>query len=262
MVPIQLNSFTAQYFLPSVFNAPSRGSLFRIGPISIIQTCVITWKFSWTFFKFFWRIQLLWFALGWGAVILGLFSVINAGNAVQKPLTKWYFHHEGLNCGPCACEAHVITTTPWWSSWILVISVHLVDSATCMWLMSTLSVQRFARNNAGPCYLHEPWLPGRFCERFTFYCVDASALLFFGSFLLSFDFSYRCWSSPAKTKWKFGKLWQCRCKMENKCLYARHNQYAFTRLIYQWYTFSWIRLKRNFFCSLFSTLLLEGASSE
>ena len=88
MVPIQLNSFTAQYFLPSVFNAPSRGSLFRIGPISIIQTCVITWKFSWTFFKFFWRIQLLWFALGWGAVILGLFSVINAGNAVQKPLIK------------------------------------------------------------------------------------------------------------------------------------------------------------------------------
>ena len=52
MVHFQLNSFEAQSFLQSVFNALGRGNLFRIGLIRIIQTCVITWKFYWKFQAF------------------------------------------------------------------------------------------------------------------------------------------------------------------------------------------------------------------
>ena len=132
MVHFQLNSVKAQSFLQSVFNALSRGSLFRIGPIRINQTCVITGKIFMKAFKFFGPIQWFWFRLGWVAVLLGLFFVIDAGNAVQKSSTKKAFHHEGLNCGRCACEAHVITTTPWWHWGRLVVLVQLVDCATCL----------------------------------------------------------------------------------------------------------------------------------
>ena len=48
----QLISFEGQFFLHSVFNALSRGSLFRIGLFRTFQTCVITWKFSWKFSSF------------------------------------------------------------------------------------------------------------------------------------------------------------------------------------------------------------------
>ena len=85
MEHFQLNSFEAQSFLPSVFNALNRGSFFRIGLNLIIQTCVITW-----IFKFFGPIQLIWFSLGWVAVLIGLFFLLMLEmlNAVQKPLTK------------------------------------------------------------------------------------------------------------------------------------------------------------------------------
>ena len=104
-------------------------------------------------FKFFGPIQLLLFPLGWVVVLLGLFFVIDAGNAVQKPLTKKSFHLEGLNCGTCACETHVITTTPCWVCGNLDVLVQYVDFATCFWLMSSM-FKRFARNNAGPYSLH------------------------------------------------------------------------------------------------------------
>ena len=64
----------------------------------------------------------------------------------------------------------------------------------------------FARNNAGTCYLHEPWLPGRFCESSRFTVRMRVLCCFWLFFVLSSDFSYRCWSSPAETKWKFWKL--------------------------------------------------------
>ena len=153
MVHFQLISFKAQSFLHSVFNALGRGNLFRIGLIRIIQTCVITWKFSWKFSSFFGPIQLLLFPLGWVVVLLGLFFVLDAGNAVQKPLTKRSFHRDGLNCGTCACETHVITTTPCWVCGNLDVLVQYVDFATCFWLMSS-AFKRFARNKAGPYSLH------------------------------------------------------------------------------------------------------------
>ena len=73
MVQLQLNSFQAQYFLQSVSNAPSPGSLFRIGAIWVIKTCVITWKFWWKLSIFFRPIQLFWCPSGWVAVLLRLF---------------------------------------------------------------------------------------------------------------------------------------------------------------------------------------------
>ena len=81
---------------------------------------------------FFRPIQLVWCPLGWVAVLLRLFFVVDAGNAVQKELTKKSCPHAGLNCGPCSCEAQVITTTPWWRCGILVVIVQIVDCATCL----------------------------------------------------------------------------------------------------------------------------------
>ena len=87
---------------------------------------------------------------------------------------------------------------------------------------------------------------------------------FFGSFLLSFDFSYRCWSSPAKTKWKFWKLcdsagvkWRL-----NACMHV-----TTTTHFRGWFTNGTLStqlnsLKAQFFCSLFSTLLIEEACSQ
>ena len=54
MVHFQLNSFKALSFLQSVFNALSRGSLIRIGPIRIIRTSWIAWKFFNESFQVFW----------------------------------------------------------------------------------------------------------------------------------------------------------------------------------------------------------------
>ena len=137
----QLNSFKAQSFLQSVFNARSRGSLIRLGPIRVIQTCVITCKIFMKAFKFFGRIQLLSFPLGWVAVILGLFSVINAGDAVQKPLTKKVFSPGRLElltlCVWGTRDNHYTMVTLWkvsclssvrWLSNMFVIDVQAVSS--------------------------------------------------------------------------------------------------------------------------------------
>ena len=130
-------------------------------------------------FKFFGPIQLLCVLSGWVAVLLGLILVVDAGNAVQKPLTKKCCHHAGLNCGPCACEAHVITTTPWWHCGSLVVSVQLrIVKHVCSWCQSR-QFKRFARKNSGPYYLHYPWLPGRSSEGFTFYWTNRITFLSF-----------------------------------------------------------------------------------
>ena len=132
--------------MQSVFNALSRGSLIRIGPIRIIQTCVITGKIFMKAFKFFGPIQWFWLRLVWVAVLLGLFFVVDAGNAVQQPLIKKSCHHAGLNCGPCACKAHVITTTPWWHCGWLVVLVRL---SSVHWLCNMLVVDVKAVSSNG-----------------------------------------------------------------------------------------------------------------
>ena len=141
MVHSKLNSFKAQSFLQSVFNAFSRGSFLRIGPIRIIHTSVITCKIFMKAFKFFGPIQLLWFPLGWVAVLLDLFFVVDAGNAVQQPLIKKVLSPRGLElltlCVWGTRDNHYTMVTLWkvsclssvrWLSNMFVIDVQAVSS--------------------------------------------------------------------------------------------------------------------------------------
>ena len=83
-------------------------------------------------------------------------------------------------------------------------------------------------------------------------------ILSFWFFFLSFVFSFRCWSSLAQLKRKVWKLCDTagvKCRL-NACLHVKtssHLRGCFTNGT----LLSWIRLKRNRFCSLFSTLPVE-----
>ena len=202
MVHFQLNSFKALSFLQSVFNALSRGSLIRIGPIRIIRTSWIAWKFFNESFQVFWTgpITLVSFRMR-GCFTRSVFCC-RCWKCCAAAIDKKFLSLRRLElrtlCVWGTHDNHYTMVTLWnfsrhssdrWLCNMLVVDVKAVSSNGL--LATTLVPNIYTRLD------YQVGLVKGFC--FPVRIV----ILSFWFFSLSFVFSFRCWSSLAQLKGKF-----------------------------------------------------------
>ena len=180
MVHFQLNSFEAQSFLQSVFNALGRGKLFRIGLIRIIQTCLITCKFYWKF-QAFWTDPIAFTCFRMSSRFTRSVFCYWCWKCCAEAIDKKVFSPRKLELRTLGVwgtrDNHYtmvllkisrLSSLGWFCN-MLVVDVNAVSSNVCPQQRRSLLSTRAL-------------ITGQVLWKFTFYCPDASALLFLALF--------------------------------------------------------------------------------